>query len=139
MLRRQAHNKDEVVFHFPLYAPPGTEGPDWEDDNEFSLRGKMYDVIEKREENGELFVRCITDEKETELIKKYQEVLEKQTGNQTKKRSVSLLKLITTPFTLPATFIASSFNLIVHHEYPIFLCSIPVACRDVITPPPRFL
>ena len=33
----------------------------------------MYDVIEKRAENGQLVVRCISDEREMELIKKYQD------------------------------------------------------------------
>lgn len=139
MLRRQAHNQDELVFHFPLNAPPGTESPEWEDDNEFSLDGKMYDVIEKREENGKLYVRCISDEREMELIKKYQEVLEKQFGNKAKKRSASLLKILATPFTIPSTFISASFSTIIHHEYPVVHCSIPAASREVITPPPRFL
>lgn len=139
MLRRQAHNQDELVFHFPLNAPPGTESPEWEDDNEFSLGGKMYDVIEKRAENGKLFVRCISDEKEMELIKQYQEVLEKQFGNSAKKRSASLLKLLSTPFTIPSTFIAASINVILHNEYPVFHCNLQVTCKEVITPPPRII
>lgn len=139
MLRRQVNSQDELVFHFPLHDMYSTGSPQWENDNEFSLHGKMYDVIEKREENGRLIVRCISDEKEMELIKKFQKVLEKQFGNSAKKRSASLLQLITAPFTIPTTFIPSSLMLTLHNEFAILRCSIHAACRDVITPPPRFL
>lgn len=139
MLRRHVSNQDELVFSLALHAKPGTEGPEWEEEDEFSLHGKMYDVIDKKIENGKLVVRCIADEKETELIKKFQQVLEKQFGNRAKKRSASLLKIITTPFTLPSTLLPPAFLVLRHTEFPNLQFNFPVACRDVITPPPRFL
>ena len=43
----------------------------WEDEKEFELQGKMYDVVSKEIVNGKQIVYCIDDEKETELIAKY--------------------------------------------------------------------
>ena len=139
MLRRQANSQDEVVFSFAINAPQNEESPEWEEEHEFRYKGKMYDVIDQRIEDGQLIVRCISDEKETELIKKYEEILEKQFGGRAKKRSVSLLKLICTPFTIPSAFMTSAIVRLLHNQYSIYRCNIPFVCRDVITPPPRFL
>jgi hypothetical protein len=139
MLRRQANSQDELAFQFPIDAPPSPDGPKWEEEHEFSLRGKMYDVIEKKVKNGKLVVRCISDDRETELIAKYQQVLEKSFGHRAKKRSASLLKLIISLFTIPATFMPVLFTATLHNEFSIYRCNLPAACRDVITPPPRFL
>lgn len=137
MLRRQTKSQDELVFNFPLYGNHNTEMPEWEEEDEFRLKGKMYDVIEKKIENGRWVVRCISDERETELIEKYQKVLEKQFGNRAKKRSASLLKLIVTPYTLPSIINSSFLITILHNSFPILRCSLSTACLEVITPPPR--
>lgn len=139
MLRRQVYNQDEVIFNFPLHTTHGHDSPEWENENEFELRGKMYDVIDKKIVNGMLVVRCISDEKETELINKWQELLEKQQEGRTKKRSASLIKLITSLFTLPSILTYSSGLVDLRKQFPALDCSIPLVCREVITPPPRFL
>lgn len=41
----------------------------WEDNNtEFKLDGKMYDVVRFKKEQGKVFVVCISDEKEDGII-----------------------------------------------------------------------
>jgi hypothetical protein len=139
MLHSQVHNDDLIVFHFAVNAPQAEDSPEWEEENEFMLQGKMYDVVDKRIENGQLVVRCISDDNETDLINKYQEILEKQFGGHAKNRSASLLKLIMTPFTIPVGFFSHTIEFLLHTDFPIFHCTIPASCREVITPPPRFL
>jgi hypothetical protein len=41
---------------------------DWEGDDEFSFKGEMYDVIEKKIEDGKLIIRSIADRRETALL-----------------------------------------------------------------------
>lgn len=139
MLRRQANNQDELCMEFPLSPGSGSGNPEWENDHEFSLDGKMYDVIEKKIAGDKMLVRCISDDNETELIRKYQQVLEKHFSTSAKKRSASLLQLVISPYTVPASIITSIFVLPVHKQFPVLHCNLPIACREVITPPPRFL
>ena len=42
----------------------------WEGNDEFSFDGQMYDVVEKKIEDGKIMIRCIADKKETALVNK---------------------------------------------------------------------
>ncbi len=138
MMRRQVRSRDEVVFSFSLTEQNRHQIPEWEDENEFRFQGKMYDVIGKKEVNGKLIVRCISDDKETELINKYEDLLDKQMGKGSKQRTAALIKLFTSPYTIPSTFLQTAIINPIRKQFPRLEPGIVAACRDVLTPPPRY-
>jgi hypothetical protein len=138
MMRRQAWNSDEVVFNLTQIEKSG-QTPEWEEDHEFRLNGKMYDVIEKKIENDQLIVRCISDDKETELTRKYEELLESQSDDPGKKQAASIIKLITSPFTIPTTFIPAIIKDLPPERFPYYCFGTLTSSREVITPPPQLL
>ena len=104
--------------------------------DEFSLNGEMYDIIEKKIVNGKLVIRCISDRKETAMIKKYQK-LNKE--NNSKSKSALLLKLVSGSY-LAATnsefimeYTISPSKIYFHAQI------ISSQASDVLTPPPQFL
>jgi hypothetical protein len=67
----------------------------WEEENEFSLDGSMYDLIEKHESNGVISITCIADKKETSLL-----AAQLHTKQQSNNSSLIIIKLISIPFVL---------------------------------------
>jgi hypothetical protein len=43
----------------------------WEDDAEFTLRENLYDVVYREKINGDVFLYCLDDKKETQLVSNY--------------------------------------------------------------------
>ena len=70
MLLAQTNSEDENDFVFSLDDKKTLKQLEWEGDDEFSLNGEMYDVIEMKIENNKLIVRCLNDKKETALLNK---------------------------------------------------------------------
>lgn len=44
----------------------------WEKEDEFEYEGQMYDVLESEEKGDSVFYRCFRDNKETKLIKRFE-------------------------------------------------------------------
>ena len=135
LLRSNMNNKDVEQFVFSLKDRDAIEKLEWEGDDEFSLDGKMYDVIEKRTENGKLIIRCISDEKETILIKKYEQI-NNEAGN-SKGKTALLIKLIGSSY-----LATSASDLSINDFQPIQKTSftdgiISIDHPDVLTPPPQ--
>jgi len=89
-LSSSAMNKDIEQFIFPLDKDL-IACVEWEGENEFRLNGEMYDVIEKKVQGDKLIICCISDKKETGLLKNYEKM--NKEGN-SKSKSALLLKLI---------------------------------------------
>ena len=115
---------------------PDEELPRWEGDDEFSYKGDMYDVIEKKETNDKLLVKCISDKKEDALVSKYAGLLKDDWGATRKKTSL-LLKVIDNLFVynnesqrplLPVTIELA----VVNYSSPLSSPS-----SEVLTPPPQ--
>lgn len=49
----------------------------WEDEKEFELNGKMYDVVKVENNNGTIVVVCFDDSKEKELENKFDDIRSK--------------------------------------------------------------
>jgi hypothetical protein len=107
----------------------------WENDKEFHLNGIMFDVIEKRIENGKWIIRCISDKQETSLVKAYEKM--NQDDPATSNRSTVLLKLINLPFIVTKKISLSSIkeqsNIF---PYP-YSYNISSYHGDILTPPPQ--
>lgn len=108
---------------------------DWENDSEFSLNGKMYDVISTRAEGGTTVVVCVSDEKETTLVSAYQQLQKNNSSN--KNTSGTFLKLITSPF-LPSPGLKIQRGDERNNDEIFFkVPGTASAYRRVVSPPPR--
>jgi hypothetical protein len=135
MVRSTLSREEEQVFSFSVNDKTIAK-PEWENENEFRLDGKMYDVIEKKIENGEMVIRCVSDDKETDLIKRYEKI-NSDAGNSSKSKTALLIKLISTPY---VTLLNS--ELPVNNNQPsqkpsLVLHIISKDRSDVLTPPPQ--
>ena len=128
----------ESLEQFVFYTADKTEKPEWEGDDEFRYKGEMYDVVEKRVEQGKTIIVCINDKKEALLVKQYKKAINDDIGGNSKKRSSILLKLLTS-FYSPVAL--SDYNKFVKHSKQTWYTLVsPLfsTCGDVLTPPPQF-
>jgi len=87
------HDSEMIHFEFSCQQARQLE---WENGNEFRYQGTMFDVIQKTFVNGKVSLRCVSDEKETALIKYYLKVnRENHNGN---RKIAGILELSLTPF-----------------------------------------
>jgi len=111
----------------------------WEDDKEFHFKGEMYDVIEKKEVNGNVHIRCIRDKKETELVKNYQKITKDDFSGSSKKRTSLLLKLIATFYTPVSNPGMETFAGPGKLNWAIAASPLFFSNTEVLTPPPQFI
>lgn len=135
-LRSMANRRSEIPGLL-LFQEEDLKRVRWEDDgNEFEMNDEMYDVIEKRWENGKTIIVCISDKNETALIKKF-EKLRDQAQGASQSKSNTILKLMFSPFfvsDLNYSF-APDRQSNLHFLYPpSFISSIN---REILTPPPQ--
>ncbi|HEV8508719.1 MAG TPA: hypothetical protein VGQ53_25165 [Chitinophagaceae bacterium] len=69
-IRMQTYSEHETDFVFGVNDKHSIDQLDWEGDKEFRFNGEMYDVVEKKIEDGELIIRSIADKRETALLNK---------------------------------------------------------------------
>lgn len=133
-LRMRANREDEIIFVFSLKEKKTISQLEWEGNDEFRLNGQMYDVIEKRVEKNKLVLRCISDNKETCLIKKFAKM---NTENNSKSRLALLMQLFGSSYlatTNPDMIIRyKPVPSSIHFQTDPF----PSRVRDVLTPPPQ--
>jgi len=131
--------EEENAEHFVFAANDIDKLVEWEEDGkEFRYQGEMYDVIEKRTENGKVVIKCISDKKETELVKNYKNITKDDFSGTSKKRTTLLLKLIvslyaplTTPVTADASINSGKINWVTYK------CPLIFNTTEVLTPPPQ--
>jgi hypothetical protein len=138
-LRQGMSRENTEEFVFALNEKNKDTAPEWEGDDEFRLNGEMYDVLEKRVKNGKIFVRCINDEKETSLVKKYEDISRNDFDGTSKTGTILLLKLIHTFY---VTGYGSVYeNMPDRSGQPFrdnYQHSLSCTIADVLTPPPQF-
>lgn len=132
----QPANKDENDFIFSLNDKAAITKLEWENDDEFSFNGEMYDVIETKIENNTLLIRSLSDKRETALIKKYAGI---NNENNSKSKSALLLKLISNSYLF--TPVSNSLAQVPVKPSRILFQSqiIPSIISDVLTPPPQVI
>jgi hypothetical protein len=67
-MRKGLHAEDLTRFSFSQKEAAALE---WEDETEFRLNGKMYDVVSSESKNGQLLIVCIPDSREEKLLSAY--------------------------------------------------------------------
>lgn len=105
----------------------------WEDDHEFSYKGEMYDVIEKTSHGDKTVIRCISDKKETALIKDFQ----MKTKEQSSQKNNSLSKLLSLQFVATKPIDNSFETAVSIQHYSLVSESIAQQIRNILTPPPQ--
>ena len=106
----------------------------WEGENEFEDDGQMYDVIEKVESGGKIIIRCISDEKETALVKKLAGTIghDSQSGKITGNLFHLLQNLFFSSFQNTIAFFPAGLDKSVSPFQKL-----PFQLREIITPPPQ--
>ncbi|MES1218590.1 MAG: hypothetical protein ABUT20_24010 [Bacteroidota bacterium] len=137
-LQQDISNQNTEQFVFSLTEQKGEAIPEWEGDDEFRMNGEMYDVLERKIENGKIIVRCISDKEETRLIKEYRDISGNDFGGSSKKGTVLLLKLINT---LYVTGFNYGYDDNLYHSRMAYRIdhtnSLAFTVSEVLTPPPQ--
>ena len=136
-LSSSAMSKDIEQFIFPLDKDL-IAGVEWEGENEFRLNGEMYDVVEKRMEDNKMIIRCISDRKETQLIKDYEKTSKDDFNNfPSRHKSVQLLKLVCSLYVNPFANNSFYYNEPRLKHRPVYYRIIPSISPDILIPPPK--
>ena len=98
------------------------------------LNDEMYDVIEKKNKDGKLIIRCISDKKETALIQQYEKI-NKETNS--KNKSALLLKIVGHAYISPAITSIFTDTKPMITRFLFNTAIISSYCQDVLTPPPQ--
>ena len=137
-LRTHQQEQAQHVFLLSLDGDdPSDPAIEWEGDDEFSFNNEMYDVIEKKRVGNHWQIRCISDRKETILVKKFEKNLSANTTHKNPANGNGLVKLITAPFiagSTPPVFV-NPLQLNVYHD--TFSLYLPRVIFDIPTPPPQ--
>ena len=133
-IRMQAYSEHETDFSFSVNDRHRMDQLDWEGKDEFCFNGEMYDVIEKKIENGKVIIRAIADQRETALLNKA-----KDQWNQSEKSNRAADELFQV---LQSLFYASKTDEVVYikpSKDKIFFISpqLPTRVKQIPTPPPR--
>lgn len=136
--------KQQVLKQIPghLLTKISADNPliHWEEENEFSLDNKMYDVARVEVQNGKKYFLCASDENEDALIKKFAAVISgnKAEGNNTGKNQTGVKFQVN-------DIICSSYNepgkkgIAVEDicSFPLYTPGLSITDKNVHTPPPK--
>jgi len=134
LIRTHPGNEDETDFAFTLEDTTSIAQLKWDGDDEFSLNGEMYDVIEKKIENNKLIIRCLSDKKETALVKKYSKM---NNENNSKNKTALLIKLVSSSYLSeeePGIFVKPVY---IHTQTYFYSQKVFSLAHEVLTPPPQ--
>jgi len=133
-IRQQRNAALENDFVFSLNGAPSALQPHWEDEDEFSLDGKMYDVIEKKISGHQLLVRCLADGKETDLLQLSGDHW--KDNDRSNKIANELFQILQTLFCH-----GKSGEVVLHKPVPcnshFLLGDLPPGTKRITTPPPQ--
>lgn len=135
MIRSSLSKAERETFSFSLNDQAALSKLEWEGGHEFRLNGKMYDVIEKRRENGELSICCISDDKETLLLNRL--IDDWKENDRSNKIPGQLFQLLQTLFHENNS---NEITLQIANAYcSLFaLDKLPLQIKKILTPPPQF-
>jgi len=110
----------------------------WIHSHEFKYNGEMYDVVKKIEDNKQIFLYCINDEKEKKLEEEFEKVFNKN-SSENKQRPVTYNHfniLLSEPVQSEQTGI----DLVQEYEFKFWLTgSYNSPHLEIPSPPPRIV
>lgn len=108
----------------------------WEDEDEFHYRDNMYDVITKKIVGDKLFITCINDDKEEELIDRYIDIAKKE-NNKPGNASSGMQLMLSLVFVSPENYLIPSFNISSHLPVSVYKFRLLNRSNDILIPPPQ--
>ena len=129
-LRQGRHRKDVLLLCLDAEQARQLR---WEDEEEFSWQGELYDVIEKRVDGSKLRITCIADKNEERLLQAYKKSAEKNNGW----GKGLLVKLITTDFLYTSIELPLTPQRKVTRRFPDFAAGLVFRPLAVAAAPPR--
>lgn len=111
------------------------------DEHEFEHEGIMYDVVEKKEQNGKVILLCFADLNETELNHKLDKQIElnldkNPVKNGKNQKIIDFVKTVYDEFQIPRFEFKNHFS---HSKNPfIYLIFIKKITLSILSPPPQF-
>jgi hypothetical protein len=108
-----------------------------EDEKEFSIDGKMYDVAKIKTINDIKYLYCLSDEQETILIKDLANTIQNKTGSKQQKEHKQTIKFQTIACQQIESILESCAFKISRAIFPIFKQNIMTAVVSVVVPPPK--
>lgn len=137
-LRSDPDQFELAVFDFELKdGEPAASSFEWEEDgDEFRYNGSIYDVVEKKITGNKLWIRCIDDKKEAEIIKKIEGLQKNEQGNKSSgsvpmQQLLSLLLFNEDNRSEPVTLVSAL------HHIDHYIESFNLIIIDIQSPPPR--
>ena len=128
-LKTTAHKDVETI------VLSSTTAVEWENESEFRYNNEMYDVIEKNADGHQKIIRCISDKKETALLKAFQ----KATKQSSKQKTNLLSKLISIQF-VPAKETQTTIDFLsASISYSHLSLSLLEQSKDILKPPPQIV
>lgn len=131
-LGRNLQHAAVTVFAFSLQDQKNIAR---ESDDEFTFQGRMYDVIKTVKQGDKTIVYCMSDAKETALVKNFFQHNEQQAP--LKAKTCIQTEWLSWPYLIAERNTAlhfASLKLLHHPRYTIFL---PYAAQAILVPPPR--
>jgi hypothetical protein len=121
-------------FIFPADGGHSQATPAWADEDEFSINGKMYDVMEKKIAGDCIVVRAIADEKETTVLAK---IAASWNENERDNRMRShLVQLLSNLFIDQNDALIRLIKPSIYH-FIHFQQGLPGPLKLILTPPPQ--
>jgi hypothetical protein len=108
-----------------------------EDEKEFSIDGKMFDVAKIKIVNAKKYLYCISDEKETTLINNLALAVKSKTDNKQQKDSKHTIKFQTISFQDLEDIFERSLYKKITIKFPIIEQKTTTAIVSVVSPPPK--
>ncbi|MFI5187357.1 MAG: hypothetical protein ACHQF0_11565 [Chitinophagales bacterium] len=133
-IRIQSTTEDEKDFVFLSDDKKAMKQLNWDGDDEFSLNGEMYDVIEKRIEKNKIIIRALADKKETALLNKVNEHWKE--NDMSNKIANELFQLLQTLFPHSGSQVLVLIKPPKHTFY-FYSTLLPLRVKKIPTPPPQ--
>lgn len=118
-------------------SPSELSSIEWENDHEFRFEESMYDLVDRKDNNGRILLTCIQDEKESRLSNAYRKAGHKDSNENSPLQE--WLRLANTPFLQPSVIVPDYFQKEVITYQLLPDASLQWTISAVITPPPEFI
>ena len=116
------------------------QGLIFNDEDEFTYQGKMYDVISTEKSKGYITFKCYTDNKETELTANLNNKIDSDKDTPAQKHKGGILLKTVIPYT-PVSKQQFFFSTHISSAYYAFYCNRlqPFIYKAIVSPPPEFV
>jgi hypothetical protein len=111
----------------------------WEDPGkEFYLHGQLYDVARIMNRNGRIYLYCLNDKKEEQLLENLSNQVKASNDAANDNGGRHVVKFQIPDFVVFSNEMPANHSLLISKEYAPCTIKIVSSFREVVTPPPDF-